>query len=274
VDSPSDTTPQAPLADVTGLLDGVPRQRGPARVTPGAVAVGPSPAPEAASASGRVPKTAPAPDGARSLSDLLRRTAGIPLTLAYAAVLAVTSLVARYADPASVYALHQASSTDVAHLLRAPVSVLLASGLWVAGGILSPYALLFVLVVGALERRIGGLRTAGVFLAGHVLATLATEIPVGLAVVAGQLPGTSLHRLDYGISFGVAACAGALAGLLRPWLGRPLLALFGGSAAAGLLTLTDPMTDWGHLISLSIGVLCWPVVRRWSGAVTDRAAAS
>ncbi|MFF9278693.1 rhomboid-like protein [Streptomyces griseosporeus] len=267
--TPSDTTAPAPLADVTGLLDGVPRQRGPvraARVAPGAAAVGPGPAPGTASASGPAPKTAPAPDGARSVRHPLRRAAGIPFTLAYAALLAVTSLVARYADPALVQTLHQASSTDVAHLLRAPVPVLLASGLWVAGGILSPYALLFLLVVGALERRIGGLRTAGVFLAGHVLATLATEIPVGLAVVAGQLPGTSLHRLDYGISFGVAACAGALSGLLRPWLGRPLLALFGASAAAGLLTLTDPMTDWGHLISLAIGVLCRPVLRRWSGA--------
>lgn len=30
---------------------------------------------------------------------------------------------------------------------------------------------------------------------GHVGATLATEIPVGLSVAAGQLPATSLHRL-------------------------------------------------------------------------------
>ncbi|GHF62437.1 rhomboid-like protein [Streptomyces griseosporeus] len=279
--TPSEPTPPAPLADVTGLLDGVPRQRGPvraARVTPDTVAVGrPSalvPAPEPASASATRPETAPAPEKARSLSHLLRRAAGIPFTLAYAAVLAVTSLVARYADPALVYALHQASSTDVAHLLRAPVPVLLASGLWVAGGILSPYALLFVVVLGTLERRIGALRTAGVFLAGHVLATLATEIPVGLAVLAGHLPDSSLHRLDYGISFGVAACAGALAGLLGPWLRWPLLTLFAGAAVTGLLTLADPMTSWGHLISVAIGIAWWPALRRRGEAATALAAAS
>lgn len=276
MDSPSDTTPQAPVADVTGLLDGVPRQRGPAPATgvapgAGAATVGQGSAPVTATApvgQGCLPVTASAPGTSRPASRRLLRAVGIPFTLAYTAVLAVTSLVARYADPALVDALHQASSTDVAHLLRAPVPVLLASGLWVAGGILSPYALLFVLVLGALERRIGGLRTAGVFLAGHVLATLATEIPVGLAVLAGQLPGTSLHRLDYGISFGVAAAAGALAGLLGPWPRGALLALFAGAALPDLLTLADPMTGWGHLISLAIGVAGWPALRRRGGART------
>ena len=103
---------------------------------------------------------------------------------------------------------------------------------------------------------------AGVFLAGHVLATLATEIPVGLAVLAGRLPGSSLHRLDYGISFGVAASAGALAGLLRPWLRRSLLALVAGALLDELLVFGDPLTDWGHLIALAIGVSTWPFVRR------------
>ncbi|GAA3219025.1 hypothetical protein GCM10020256_23560 [Streptomyces thermocoprophilus] len=141
-----------------------------------------------------------------------RARTGIPFTLAYGAVLAVTSLVERYADPGLVDALHRASSTDVAHLMVTPVTVLFASALWVAGGVLSPYALLFVIVLGALERKAGTLRAAGVFLTGHVLATLATEVPVGLAVLAGQLPDSSLHRLDYGISFGVAAAAGGAGG--------------------------------------------------------------
>ncbi|MBN0047395.1 hypothetical protein JS756_25475 [Streptomyces actuosus] len=203
---------------------------------------------------------------------LLPGPAAVPFTLGYAAVLAVTSLVARYGDPALMHALHQASSTDVAHLLHAPVTVLAASALWVADGILSPYAVFFLLVLATLERRIGGPRTAGVFLAGHVLATLATEIPVGLAVLAGRLPAGSLHRLDYGVSFGVAAAVGALSGLLGPWLRRSLLALFGGVAAVGVWTLADPVTDWGHLISLVIGIGCRPLVRRWSSAPLTTAA--
>jgi hypothetical protein len=230
----------APLPEVSDLLDGLPRQRGPA--------------------------AAPAPAGARRAVRpwrLLPTPTGTPVTFAYAAVLAVTSLVAAYASPALVDALQQGSSTDVAHLIRTPVLVLLASALWVAGGLVSPYVLCFLLVLTALERRIGGARAVVVFLLGHVLATLATEGSVGLAVLAGHLPHTSLHRLDYGISFGVATAVGALAGLLGPWLRWPLLILFGGMLVEDLIEFTDPMTNWGHLISLSIGIATWPLVRRW-----------
>ncbi|QFR02980.1 hypothetical protein F9278_33570 [Streptomyces phaeolivaceus] len=197
---------------------------------------------------------------------LLPTPTGTPFTFFYATVLVVTSLIAEYADPALVHALHQGSSTDVAHLVGTPALVLLASALWVAGGVGSPYALGLLLVLTALERRIGGRRTAGVFLLGHVLATLATEIPVGLAVLAGHLPDSSLHRLDYGISFGVAASVGALAGLLSPWLRWPILLGFGGMLVDDLIAFTDPMANWGHLLSLAIGVATWPVVRRWRRA--------
>ena len=181
-------------------------------------------------------------------------------------MLALTSLVAAHADPALVHALLQGSSTDVAHLVRTPMLVLPASALWIAGGIGSSYALVFLLVLTALERRIGGLRAAGVFLLGHVLATLATEVPVGLAVLAGHLPDSSLHRLDYGISFGVATSVGALCGLLTPWLRWPLLAAFGWMLLTDLIAFTDPMTNWGHLISLATGIAAWPLTRRWHRA--------
>ncbi|MGY4924047.1 rhomboid-like protein [Streptomyces sp. 900105755] len=244
----STPTPEPlPAGDVAALLDGVPRQRGP----------GAAPAPG-------LPRTALA---ARSWCvpawRLLPSPTGTPVTFAYAAILALTSLFASWASPGLLYAVYQDSSTDVAHLLRTPVFVLLASALWIAGGLLSPYAFAFVLVLTALERRIGGARAILVFLAGHVLATLATEVPVGLAVLAGRLPDTSLHRLDYGISFGVAASIGALSGLLAPWLRWSLLALVGYSLVTDLIAFQDPMTNWGHLISLGIGTGFWPLVRRW-----------
>ncbi|MER7404337.1 rhomboid-like protein [Streptomyces sp. NPDC000070] len=247
----------APVSDVPGLLDGMPRQRaggsGPCETVaprvPERVAAG-KPRPRL-----RTPR----------LWRLLPTPTDTPFTFGYATVLCVTSLISAYADPALVHALLQGFSTDVAHLVRTPELVLVGSALWLAGGVASPFAIAFVLVLTALERRIGGLRTAGVFLLGHVLATLATEVPVGLAVLAGQLPGSSLHRLDYGVSFGVAAGTGALAGLLPPWLRVPLLAAFGGMLLQDLLAFTDPMTNWGHLIALAIGVATWPVVRRWQG---------
>ncbi|MFI5684007.1 rhomboid-like protein [Streptomyces sp. NPDC051636] len=246
-----------PAPEVAGLLDGVPRQRGPA-----------APAPDAEAA---VLLAAPT-GGASRLRPwrLLPTPTGTPFTFGYATVLVLTSLITTHADPHLVHALHQASSTDVAHLLRTPVLVLPASALWIAGGILSPYALGFLLVLTALERRTGGLRTAGVFLLGHILATLGTEVPVGLAVLAGHLPDSSLHRLDYGISFGVATSVGALAGLLTPWLRWPLLVLVGGMLGADLIAFTDPMTNWGHLIALAVGVSTWPLVRRWQWTRTAK----
>ena len=233
-----------PAAEVSALLEGVPRQRGPVAL------------------SIPLPRTARPALRLRPWR-LLPSPTGTPATFAYTVLLALTSLFASCASPALLHSVYQDSSTDVAHLLRTPVFVLLASALWIAGGLLSPYALAFVLVLTALERRIGGARAILVFLAGHVLATLATEVPVGLAVLVGHLPDTSLHRLDYGISFGVAASIGALSGLLTPWLRWSLLALVGYSLLTDLVAFEDPMTNWGHLISLGIGIGLWPAVRRW-----------
>lgn len=256
VSAASAPLPGAPLSDgaavaaapaLADLLDGMPRQR---HAT--------APACDPVLADTRPAIRLPRP------WRLLPTPTGTPFTFAYCAVLAVTSVIAAMADRGLVHTLFQDSSTDVAHLARTPVLVLLASALWIAGGVLSPYAVAFVLVLTALERRIGGARAACVFLAGHVLATLATEVPVGLAVLVGHLPATSLHRLDYGISFGVAASTGALAGLLRPWFRWPVLGLAAGLLLNDLIAFEDPMTNWGHLIALSIGVAGWPLVRRWA----------
>ncbi|MEI5101577.1 hypothetical protein RB200_27530 [Streptomyces sp. PmtG] len=196
---------------------------------------------------------------------LLPTPVGTPFTFGYAMVLLVTSTLTEYADPSLISSMHQGSSTDVAHLADRPVFVLVASALWVAGGITSPYAIGFLFVLTALERRTGPLRAAGVFLLGHVVATLATEIPVGLSVLAGHLPGTSLQRLDYGISFGVAASVGALAGLVAPWLRWTMLAGFGWLLVEDLIAFADPMTNWGHLLALAVGVATWPLLRGGQG---------
>ncbi|MEU9961582.1 rhomboid-like protein [Streptomyces sp. NPDC050982] len=272
-DSTADPDARAadPYAAPAAGLDGIPRQR-PLAVERVHVAVASAESAPAAA------ENAPATTGsARPLPARLRRVrpwwlfptpTGTPFTFGYAVVLAVTSLIAEYADPGLVDRVLQASSTDVAHLAQSPVRVLVASALWIAGGLTSAYVIAFLLVLTALERRIGGWRTAGVFLLGHGLATLATEIPVGLSVLAGHLPESSLHRYDYGISFGVAASVGALAGLLRPWLRWTVLAVFGWMVVGDLIAFTDPMTNWGHLMALAIGVAIWPVLRRVSSRTT------
>ncbi|MFL4493974.1 rhomboid-like protein [Streptomyces sp. VTCC 41912] len=241
------------------LLTGLPRQRGDA-------AAPVADAPPAALVAAAVAPT-PAPTPARRSRPrpwlLLPTPTGTPFTFCYAVLLVGTSLYADHGDPSVVSALLQGSSTDVVHLAQAPLLVLAASALWSAGGLLSGFALAFLFVLTALERRIGGVRSAAVFFGGHALATLATELPVGFSVAAGGLPDSSLHRLDYGISFGVMTCVGALAGLLPAWLRWPLLVAGGYQVLSGLLDYADPMTDWGHALSLALGIAAWPLLRYW-----------
>ncbi|MFF3391590.1 rhomboid-like protein [Streptomyces sp. NPDC002669] len=205
---------------------------------------------------------APAAGRRRWWPGLLPTPTGTPFTFGYLPVLVATSLFMGYADPGTVSAVLHGSSTDVAHLGERPLLVLAAGALWVVGGLASPYVLGFALVLTALERRIGGWRTAGVFLLGHVVATLATEIPVGLSVVAGRLPESSLHRLDHGISFGLMASVGALAGLLTPLPRIWVLGAVGAMVVRDLVELGSPLTGWGHLLALLLGVACRPLLRR------------
>ncbi|MFJ5124429.1 rhomboid-like protein [Streptomyces sp. NPDC088555] len=212
------------------------------------------------------PPPSPPARRARRWLRLLPTPTGTPFTFGYLLVLVATSLFMEYADPGTVAAVLRESSTDVAHLGETPLLVLVASALWVVGGLTSSYVFLFALVLTALERRIGGWRTAAVFVLGHVVATLATEIPVGLSVVAGHLPESSLHRLDYGISFGLMASVGALTGLLTPLPRVLALGGVGVMLTRDLLELSDPLTNWGHPLALLLGVACWPLLRR-AGAV-------
>ncbi|MBH1933631.1 hypothetical protein I5Q34_04870 [Streptomyces sp. AV19] len=197
----------------------------------------------------------------RALRQLVPTPRATPFTFCYGLVLLATALYTEFGDEATVNQLLRDSSTDAAHLADRPLVVLVASALWVAGGLWTFFGLAFAPVLGALERRVGGLRTAGVFLLGHVLATLATELPVAGAVAAGRLPAASLHRLDYGISFGLMAGLGALA-CLQPQ--RPKWVLLGGASlmcAQDLVEFADPLASWGHPIALLTGCACHTLLR-------------
>ncbi|MFF7649991.1 rhomboid-like protein [Streptomyces sp. NPDC007983] len=253
-------------ADVTSPLPGpgrpATRPAGPGPVAGATRPTRPGPvAPDAATPRIPAPEPRRAPWWRPRLRDLLPTPTGTPFTLCYSLILLGTGLYAHLGDPRTVHDLLTGSSTDVSNLSQRPLLTLLASALWVVGGITSPYLVALLLVLSALEHRVGALRTAGVFVLGHVLATLLTEIPVAASVAIGHLPDSSLRRLDYGVSYGLIACAGALAGLLPP---RPRWALIGGIGAAlvaGSLLYFDPLTDWGHALALLTGTACGPYVR-------------
>ncbi|MBC2873524.1 rhomboid-like protein, partial [Streptomyces sp. TYQ1024] len=229
-----------------------------------------APAPADGTAAGRRPAR-PLRARLHGLRQLVPTPRATPFTFCYGLVLLATAVYAELGDESTVNQLLRDSSTDAAHLADRPLVVLFASALWVAGGLWSFFGWAFAPVLGALERRVGGLRTAGVFLLGHVLATLATELPVAGAVAAGRLPADSLHRLDYGISFGLMACLGALASLQRPPWKWTLLGAASLMCAQDLVELADPLASWGHPIALLAGVACELLLR---GDVRDAAPAA
>ncbi len=188
-----------------------------------------------------------------------RRT---PFTLGYLAVVGATTTFAGLADPELVQRLQEASSSDGHNLLQHPLRALALSGFWVAGEVWMPYLWGFALTLAPLERRIGPARAAAVFAAGHVVATLLSQGVVIAAVETGRMAPEVMDQLDIGVSYGVLACLGAVAGLLS-WRGR-LLALGG----AGLMiveqiaTDKDVITGVGHPAAVLTGVALWRWVRR------------
>ncbi|MFJ8439709.1 rhomboid-like protein [Kitasatospora griseola] len=188
-----------------------------------------------------------------------------PFALGYLALLLGTTLYARFGDPETVHRLQSVSSTDAHNLMVHPVVSLLGSGLWVAGSVWMPYFWAFLLTVAPLERRAGGLRALGVFGAGHIGATLLSQGVVVATVAGGATAPDVLDAMDIGVSYGVLASLGGLAGLLR----RPgrALALGAGLALIGHQLLTDPdlVTSVGHPAAMLLGVAMWPWLRRGKG---------
>lgn len=177
-----------------------------------------------------------------------------PFALGSLAVLLAGTVFARTADPALVHRWQAISSTDVHHLLHDPLLTLLLSALWVMGPVWLPYFWAFGLIMVPLERRIGSLRTAGVFAAGHVVATLASEGVVAVAVATGRLGSGALDVLDIGISYGVLAGLGALGGLLPPRRRVPVLLGAAGVVAYQVVADHDLVTGVGHPVALLVGV--------------------
>lgn len=189
-----------------------------------------------------------------------------PFALGYLVVLAGTTVFAQFGDPQLVHQLQAMSSTDGHNLIHTPLRSLLMSGLWVAGPIWMPYLWAFAFTVAPLERRVGSLRAAAAFAAGHVLGTLLSQLVVAVAVATGRMGAGELDVLDIGVSYGVLASLGALAGLL-PARSRYL-------ALAGALALIvhqitsdgDLVTAIGHPTALLAGMALWGPLRRPPGS--------
>jgi lipid-A-disaccharide synthase-like uncharacterized protein len=206
--------------------------------------------------------------GVRSFVRLLPSPRTTPFTFWYLGVLGCTTLLLHFGRPATVNRLLALSSTDAVNLERHPVQVLFLSALWLQDAHWLVYAAIFTVALAPLERRIGTKWTVLVFASGHVVATLATELPVLWAVRTHLLPVMDAHLLDVGVSYGFFATAGALA-LMLPTPVRWWVLGFLTTSILAIYVSSDPMstdsivTVSGHILSLYIGMFGWlPWLRR------------
>jgi hypothetical protein len=108
-------------------------------------------------------------------------------------------------------------------------------------------------VLGCAEWRWGTLRACGVFVFGHLTATLLTEGALWLMHVA-HLPGVPTRTRDVGISYGLVTTAACLLGLTVTRIRRYGLPLLATALTAALL-YDQELADVGHLASLALGSL-------------------
>ncbi|HEX5494254.1 MAG TPA: rhomboid-like protein [Mycobacteriales bacterium] len=190
------------------------------------------------------------------------RPGATPFTFWYLVVLFTSTTVLLAVPHRAAHLLLTWSSTDVAHLRRDPLRVMVFSALWLPNLDWVLYAALFSAVLAPVERRLGWRWTAAVFGSGHVVATLVTELPIAWAVGRGYLPHRAGHRLDVGVSYGFHAVLGVLVGLL-PERVRPLTASAATAAVVvPLLTSADLVSGVGHVVALAIGFGWWPWLAR------------
>lgn len=188
----------------------------------------------------------------------------------------------------------RAHSTNVANLRAGKWQTLVTSAAFVEGPLPAAYGAALLAALGTAEARWGPWRTAGVFAAGHVGASLLVyaalrgRVPGGApgapatpptgagacAVHAPEAtgeepPDATARAIDVGASYGFNATVGALAATV-PHRGTR------AAATAGLLALgTWPVlrrrrtfTDAGHLVALALGVAMGTGMRAVKGRRT------
>jgi hypothetical protein len=204
----------------------------------------------------------------RHVAEYLARAPGTHVLLL---VLAVTTLVLRGLDAPTATRILRHHSTNLLQMSRDAPRVLLLSTFLLDRGRPGPALLLDILVLVMAERWIGTYRWLGVFVAGHVGATLATTIGIWLQVRSGAAGRALVYPVDVGVSYGVYAVAAVLTFRFpRPasWVWAMVLTAIVGRA----VLRTGTFTDWGHLAAFGIGLALGPLVQPHSAAAPPRPA--
>jgi len=159
--------------------------------------------------------------------------------------------------PADRLAVLSASSTDLAHLERAPWLVLPASSVW-SGDAIGWWIGATLLCLGALELVRGPVMTLVTGVVAHVVGTLVSQGIVAARIAAGELSSSARHLMDVGPSYIVASCAAAV--IASPRASRSMrvacaLAIVPLYVAAFDFTDDAQVATTGHAVAIAVGVL-------------------
>jgi hypothetical protein len=192
-----------------------------------------------------------------------------PATFIYAGVIFVTTWVAAGLPGSQRAALLRTQSTNLHNLRTHPVDVLFRSAFWSGDTVFLPFLLLLVVVLAPAEEWLGTFRLILVFWLGHVGATLLTALAISHGYFTSSGEAGLAHTIDVGVSYGAFCIAGVLTYRLRVRWRLPY--------AAGLLlvfalfafVVSRTFTDFGHFVSVLIGLAAYPFTR--ADAVAERA---
>ncbi|MGW2637599.1 rhomboid-like protein [Streptomyces sp. NPDC001348] len=183
-----------------------------------------------------------------------------PGTYAWLMILFFTTVALHAMSPEFEHHFLRQRSTNIHELSQNPVRVLIASAMWTDSGYWLPYAALFTVFHAQAERWLSTARWLVVCAAAHVLATLTSEGALLLAIRNGMAPQSAVNTLDVGVSYALAGVMAVLTyRIAPPWRYGYLaavLALFTVPLATG-----PTFTDFGHFVSVLIGLACYPLVR-------------
>jgi hypothetical protein len=178
----------------------------------------------------------------------------LPATFGYLAVLiVVTSAFSALSAPAQAMVVLRAS-TNLHNLLNGRIGTMFSSTL-VIGNVTAAWVLIPLLgcLLALVELRFGAVHLIGVFLAGHIGATLLVAAGLWIAVELDWVPTSIRWAEDVGISYGAMALIGTLV-VAIPHRWRIAWASAWFIVAAEGVLIERTFTNVGHLLALSIGI--------------------
>jgi Rhomboid-like protein len=192
-----------------------------------------------------------------------------PATFTYAGIIFVTTWVVAGLNSPERAALLRTQSTNLDNLGAHPVDVLFRSAFWSGTTVFLPLLFVFVVILAPAEAWLGTFRLILIFALGHVGATLATAVAISHGFFSAPGQSGIARTTDVGISYGTVCVAAVLTYRLPKRWRAPYAAVLVLVFALAAFVVSPTFTDFGHFVSVLIGLLAYPFVRAQS--VAERA---